>query len=165
MTRIEDMDSDTLEKHWNEARVLDAIQDKYVVMPFGCWEWQGKTEQRSGKGRHGLPCVTINGRQLRPHQASYWAYVADIPKGLVISHLCGNQRCINPDHLECVTQAENNLRTLRCDCGFSKHQNPLDQGIFSFCDKTARRLGDGSTAVPRFARRSDSLRVLPADPS
>jgi hypothetical protein len=32
------------------------------------------------------------------------------PTDLVIDHLCGNKRCINVDHLEAVTNAENTRR-------------------------------------------------------
>ena len=33
-----------------------------------------------------------------------------IPAGLEIDHLCKNKLCINPDHLEAVTHAENMRR-------------------------------------------------------
>jgi hypothetical protein len=32
-----------------------------------------------------------------------------IPKGMVIDHLCGNKACFNPEHIECVTSAENGV--------------------------------------------------------
>lgn len=33
--------------------------------------------------------------------------VLDVPKGMVADHLCNNPPCINPEHLEVVTVAEN----------------------------------------------------------
>ena len=44
------------------------------------------------------------------HRWAYERYVGPIPKDMVIDHLCRNRRCVNPLHLEAVTQWVNNLR-------------------------------------------------------
>jgi hypothetical protein len=36
--------------------------------------------------------------------------VRPIPAGLTVDHICNNRACIRYDHLEAVTQAENNRR-------------------------------------------------------
>ena len=36
-----------------------------------------------------------------------WAYHGPKPPGMGVRHLCGNSRCINPEHLTYGTQAEN----------------------------------------------------------
>lgn len=46
----------------------------------------------------------------RAHRFSYQLYKGNIPKNLVIDHLCKNPSCVNPDHLEAVTNRENILR-------------------------------------------------------
>ena len=70
----------------------------------GCWEWQGT--QTFGYGQF------YNGKKMA--LAHRWAYESltgnSIPKGLQIDHLCRNRKCVNPAHLEVVTNRENVLR-------------------------------------------------------
>lgn len=66
-----------------------------------CWEWQGNLNPK-GYGK--------TGRGAYAHRW-FWEYaVGSIPSGMTIDHLCKNKRCVNPDHLEVVTRAENTLR-------------------------------------------------------
>jgi hypothetical protein len=44
------------------------------------------------------------------HRFSYELHKGPIPDGLHIDHLCCNKPCVNPAHLEAVTNAENILR-------------------------------------------------------
>lgn len=66
----------------------------------GCWIWQGS------KGGSGYGTVWWKKHQPA-HRLSYEVHVGPIPKGLVIDHLCRVPLCVNPDHLEPVTQREN----------------------------------------------------------
>jgi hypothetical protein len=70
----------------------------------GCWIWQG-TRNDAGYG-----ILTSRGRRLRAHRVSYIAFVGPIPDGLILDHLCRVRHCVNPAHLEAVTQRENILR-------------------------------------------------------
>jgi len=44
------------------------------------------------------------------HRAVFTEVKGDIPKGMTLDHLCRNKICVNPEHLEIVTQRENILR-------------------------------------------------------
>ncbi len=69
-----------------------------------CWEWLGSITNR-GYGQF------MAQRKLKvAHRASYELLVGEIPKGLVIDHLCRNRSCVNPKHLEPVTSKENLMR-------------------------------------------------------
>ncbi|HXH88256.1 MAG TPA: HNH endonuclease signature motif containing protein [Gaiellaceae bacterium] len=69
-----------------------------------CWEWMGARHPR------GYGSLRVNGKGARAHRYSYELLVGDVPEGLVIDHLCRNTSCVNPAHLEAVTQRENVLR-------------------------------------------------------
>ena len=44
------------------------------------------------------------------HRRSYEFHIGPIPDGLVIDHLCRVRNCVNPEHLEPVTQLVNHHR-------------------------------------------------------
>lgn len=70
-----------------------------------CWEWQGHNPER------GYPVFVFKQEgqcfSKGAHRAVYELLVGPIPEGLVLDHLCKNTVCVNPGHLEPVTQAEN----------------------------------------------------------
>lgn len=69
-----------------------------------CWRW-GACLSPSGYG-----LASAGGKNILAHRYSYQFYKGPIPAGLVIDHLCRTRHCVNPDHLEAVTQAENTSR-------------------------------------------------------
>ena len=52
--------------------------------------------------------ITINGKSKSMHRFIYEEMFGPIPEGLVVRHKCDNPRCINPEHLELGTIADNN---------------------------------------------------------
>ncbi len=70
--------------------------------PNGCWTWTAQLS-KAGYGRFRPDPYSNTGA----HRYSYELHKGPIPKGLDIDHLCCNPSCVNPDHLEAVTTAEN----------------------------------------------------------
>lgn len=77
--------------------------------PGACWMWVGGI-QSDGYGTFFVRLEERRRVQARAHRFSYELNVGPIPKGLGLDHLCRNRECVNPAHLEPVTQRENVLR-------------------------------------------------------
>lgn len=77
----------------------------------GCWEWQGACVT-NGYGQ-----MHANGRKRSTHRLAWELEHGPIPSGMKIDHICGNRKCLRPNHLRLVTHAENlqNLTTIRTD--------------------------------------------------
>lgn len=88
---------------------------KFILDQSGCWIWHAAIGSR-GYGYFG-----IKKKILLAHRVSWMIHKGEIPEGMHLDHLCGRKGCVNPDHLEPVSQAENNRRTcLRGGSGNSK---------------------------------------------
>jgi hypothetical protein len=76
---------------------------------LGCWVWTASLNKGYGQfivmgDKRGYP---------RPaHRVAWELLRGSIPDGLVIDHRCRNRACVNPDHLELVTNEENISRGL-----------------------------------------------------
>lgn len=67
----------------------------------GCWNWTAY------KDSHGYGRILVDGVSRLAHRVAYVIMGYTIPEGLTMDHLCRNTSCVNPQHLEPVTQTEN----------------------------------------------------------
>lgn len=94
----------------------------------GCWLWLGSTAN-NGYGAFGLR----RDQMVAAHRYAYSLLRGPIPLGMVIDHLCRNPSCVNPEHLEVVTNKENILRGIgpsaeNAKKQVCKHGHPFTSG-------------------------------------
>ncbi len=114
----------------------------------GCWRW---TAYKNWGGYGGF---SIRGKPGKAHRISYEHFIGKIPEGLVTDHLCRRCDCVNPAHMEVVTQRVNllrgvgacakNYRKTHCIHGHSLsganlYMDPDGQRECRICRKTRRQ--------------------------
>ncbi len=87
-------------------RIIGDLEARFwsKVIPAGaldCWPW-GASRNDGGYGQ-----IMIDGRPHRAHRVAWQLLRGEIPTGLVIDHLCRNRPCVNPWHMDLVTNEVN----------------------------------------------------------
>ena len=103
-------------------------EQRYEADANGCWLWTGPVDKKTGYGRHGSRTA---------HSLVFEVFRGKPAPGMELDHTCRNRRCVNPDHLEPVTRAENVRRAARaklsCPAG-----HPYD-GTNTYVDPSGAR--------------------------
>lgn len=82
------------------------FMERVELRDDGCWEWTGG---KTSDGAYPRFCIA-KAQYVLAHRWSYEHHVGPIPDGLTIDHLCRFTLCVNPAHLEPVTNVENVMR-------------------------------------------------------
>lgn len=96
-----------------EQRTYIPLYRRFVIQERGystpCWTWKLSLDGNGYAQMWDRRRRTIR----RAHRIFYELIVGPIPRGLFLDHLCRNRDCVNPDHLEPVTNLVNSRRGIR----------------------------------------------------
>lgn len=123
-----------------------------------CWEWQAYCTP------NGYPAATAKRKHVdfyAHRQAYIYSHNTIIPPDREINHLCYNTRCINPEHLECVTPRENqlyspttlaSLQAARTTCPRGHTYDGVNAKGARFCRQCRRTIINAGTEARRKQR-------------
>lgn len=120
------------------------FRDKFVINNNDCWIWSAGLNKGYGRYWH-------NKKMYYAHRFSWTILIGDIPKNKVLDHYRLNpgpknapcsKACINPKHLEAVSQKEN---VIRANIG----THPNHQGSRTHCNNGHLFTDDNTYLNPR----------------
>lgn len=83
-----------------------------------CWEWL------ASKDGYGYGQIWTNGTMAKAHRVAWELTHGKIPDGLVVRHKCRG-KCVNPNHMELGTYAENMADMVRDGTSTRGERHPM----------------------------------------
>ena len=120
--------SDTEQRFWEKVEGVNpttgSLRSGGKDPATRCWEWKGHISN-DGYGTFYFQ----TSRTRMAHRLAYELVLGPIPEGMVLDHLCRRRSCVNPKHLQPVTNLENidrgsigSVRRSHCS-----HGHPFDE--------------------------------------
>lgn len=111
----------------NLGKFNNGSTSKEVIIEIqenGCWKCLSHCTDKDGYVR-----IRYNGKHDRLFRVLYQQKYGEIPKGLVLRHLCNNAWCVNVEHLKVGTHKENTEDMINCGRSLKGKNNFKINGI------------------------------------
>lgn len=152
----------------NQTSTIDRFFQHVEQPPnsAACWVWGGrKTPVDRSKTRYAR--FRHQGKTVPAHRWAFEQFRFPVRPGLVIDHLCRNTFCVNPWHMEPVTNKENILRGIGVTAQRARkteclNGHPLRDGNLYLSPKGYRQCRECRNARYRGYRRRNAARLTGA---
>jgi hypothetical protein len=133
--------ADDLDRFWVKVDRNGPIPE-YRPNLGPCWLWLAYTNSDG----YGLFAIWEDGHTHteRAHVVAWGVTRGAVPDGLVLDHLCRIRSCVNPDHLEPVTNAEN-IRRGMAPTIVAYREGTCLRGFHEMTGANAMSVGQGRT--------------------
>lgn len=108
------------------------IESRSTITDDGCWEWTGYLH-KTGYGE-----LRRDRKRILAHRLAFFLWNGHWPE--VCRHKCDNRKCVNPEHLEDGTHADNARD--RVERGRSRHPRNEEHGRMKFSDEVIQQVRD-----------------------
>ena len=95
-------------RFWSKVNKDGSIPE-YAPHLGPCWLWLGSACKSNG-GYYGSIRLTRSRKEIKAHRWPWEQLHGPLPQGRQLDHLCRVTLCVNPSHLEPVTQRVNIIR-------------------------------------------------------
>ena len=89
-------------------RFIQKAFEKRIKRTESCWYFT----KLNGEVIHDYPKFMWKGVSVHACRVSYLMYHGDVPDGMKLHRSCGNGGCINPEHIEAISDRELALRVV-----------------------------------------------------
>lgn len=119
----------------------DRLFNRYEIDNNGCWYWIGARNN----GGYGMVAKTFAGVQKNQlaHRVMYTLFYGAIPDNKVVDHICNTPACVNPRHLQCISQDANMARSLTAATAVNRRKRYCKHGHEYTIENTYNRQREG----------------------